>query len=71
MKLVNWDLIVGVMQTELVQFASGQLSSHNLYKIAVGRGIGPEVRQLVRPGADRARKIAKEALRRRSVVVTA
>lgn len=70
MKTVNWDLIVSTMKNELIDFASGQMSSHNFYKIAVGFGIGPEVRSLVRPGAERARKMAKDALRRRSVVVT-
>jgi hypothetical protein len=70
MKKINWDLIVETMKSDLIDFASGQMSSHNFYKIAVLNGIGPEVRSLVRPGAERARKMAKDALRRRSVVVT-
>jgi hypothetical protein len=69
MKKVNWDLIVETMKQDLIDFASNQMSSHNFYKIAVINGIGAEVRSLVRPGASRARKMAKDALRRRSIVV--
>lgn len=69
MKTVNWDLIVETMKQDLIDFASTQMSSHNFYKIAVINGIGAEVRSLVRPGADRARSLARKALQRRSIEV--
>jgi len=69
MKTVEWDMIVNAMKSDLVRFVNGELSSHNFYKIAVKKGLGGPVRRLVRPGAERARKISREALRRRSVVV--
>lgn len=71
MKLVNWDLIVGVMQTELVDFVNHDISGETFYKIGVSLGVGPECRHLIKLGMGRARKNAREALRRRSVAVTA
>ena len=69
MKTVNWDVVVSSMKQDLLKFVRRELSSHNLYKKAVSLGIGSEVRRLVRPSAERARKITREALRRRNIVV--
>jgi hypothetical protein len=68
MNMVNWELIVPVMKNELTQFVKGEMSGQNLYKMAVKKNLGPEVRLLVRPGVDRARDLTRKALSRRSLV---
>ena len=65
---MNWEKIVSSMSSDLNLFVSRKLSAENLYKSAVSKGIGPELRPLVRSGADRGRKIAREALRRRNLL---
>lgn len=69
MKTVEWDMLVNALKGDLVDFVNGDMSSHNFYKIAVNAGLGGIARRLVRPGAARARKISREALRRRSILV--
>jgi hypothetical protein len=66
--MVNWEILIPVMRLELQNFVEGNLSGQNLYKAALKKNVGPEVRQLVRPGVARARKITREALRRRALV---
>ena len=65
---MNWEKIVPQITQELQNFVNHQLSAENLYKTAVAKGIGPELRPLIRSGADRGRKIAREALRRRNLL---
>lgn len=66
--MMNWEILIPVMRLELQNFAEGNLSGQNLYKAALKKHVGPEVRQLIRPGVARARKITKAALRRRALV---
>lgn len=68
MNLVNWELIVPVMKNELKSFVNGSMSGNELYRQAIKKNVGPEVRLLVRPGVRRARELAKKALSRRSLV---
>lgn len=70
MKTCEWDMIIGSMKNDLVRFVNSELSAENLYKKAVVLGVGPACRKLVKHGASRARRMSREALRRRSVVVT-
>lgn len=65
---MNWEKIIAVMSSDVKLFVSRELSAKNLYKSAVSNGIGPELRPLIRSGADRGRKIAREALRRRNLL---
>lgn len=65
---MNWEKIVPMLSTDLKAFVNRELSAENLYKSAVSKGIGPELRSLVRSGADRGRKIARQALRRRNLL---
>lgn len=65
---MNWEKIVPQLSSQLKLFVNRELSAENLYKAAVLRGIGPELRPLIRSGADRGRKIAREALRRRNLL---
>ena len=66
--MLNWSKIVPVMSNDLQDFVAKKLSAENLYKKAVLVGIGSEVRPLVRAGADRGRRAAREALRRRNLI---
>lgn len=66
---MNWTKIVPQMTNELQAFVNGELSAKSLYRTAVSLNLGPEIRPLVRSGADRARKVAREALRRRNLLV--
>lgn len=66
--MLNWSKIVPVMSDDLKAFVNQGLSAENLYKIAVSKGVGPELRPLIRSGASRGRRVAREALRRRNVV---
>lgn len=65
---MNWKKIVPVISSDLQMFVNRKLSAKNLYKIAVNKGIGPELRPLIRSGADRGRRVAREALRRRNLL---
>jgi len=65
---MNWNKIVPQITLELQAFVNNKLSAENLYKNAVSIGIGPEIRPLVRNGAQRGRKVAREALRRRNLL---
>jgi hypothetical protein len=69
MKVVNWNVIVEAMKGDLIDFVNYEMSAETFYKISVSLGIGPEVRKLIKLGADRARKNGREALRRRSILV--
>jgi hypothetical protein len=69
MKTVNWDLIVSTMKSELIDFINHDMSGETFYKIGVSLGIGPECRYLIKLGMGRARKNAREALRRRSIEI--
>lgn len=62
---MNWSRLVSLMPTEFKNFANGNLSGDRLYKIAVSKNLGPEVRQLVRGGVVRARQLTRKALKRR------
>jgi len=66
--MVNWEILVPVLKTDLQNFVDGSISGTALYKLAIKKNVGPEVRQLVRPGVDRARKLTRMALRRHSKV---
>jgi hypothetical protein len=66
--MVNWEILIPVMRLELKNFVDGNLSGENLYKVAIKKNLGPEVRQLIRPGVSRARRITRAALRRRELV---
>lgn len=65
---MNWKTLIPALSTDLNLFVSRKLSAENLYKVAVSRGVGPELRPLIRSGADRGRRIAREALRRRNLL---
>lgn len=65
---MNWSKIVPKMSQDLQKFVKNECSLENLYKRAILSGIGPEVRPLVRGGAKRARRVAREALRRRNLL---
>lgn len=65
--MVNWEIIVPVMRNELINFSNGELSGRKLYQQAIKKHVGPEVRDLIRPGVDRARVLTKKALKRRSL----
>jgi len=65
---MRWEVIVPILSSDLLAFVNRELSAKNLYKSAVSKGIGPELRPLVRAGADRGRRIAREALRRRNLL---
>lgn len=65
---MNWEKIVPMLSTDLKAFVNRELSAENLYKSAVSKGIGPELRSLIRSGAERGRKITREALRRRNLL---
>lgn len=66
---MNWKKVIGVMGKEMVNgFVSGDLSYNKFYSHAVARGVGPEVRTLKNVGVARARKSAREALRRRELL---
>jgi len=66
--MLNWSKVVPTLSNELKKFVSGGLSAENLYKIAVSKNLGPELRPLVRNGAQRGRRAAREALRRRNLL---
>lgn len=66
--MLNWSKMVPVLSPELKNFVNGNLSAENLYKKAVVKGVGPELRPLVRKGASRGRRVAREALRRRNLL---
>lgn len=65
---MHWNNIIPEIRIELQKFVNRELSAENLYKVAVSKGIGPELRPLIRSGADRGRRIAREALRRRNLL---
>lgn len=65
---MNWEKITSVMSNELNLFVNKELSAKNLYKEAVKKGIGAEVRPLDRSCPTRGRKNAREALRRRKLL---
>ena len=71
MTTINWNEIITNLRTETIsRFVDGGISLKTLYALAVEAGIGPEVRPLVREyGAEKARKNAASALRRRRVSV--
>jgi len=66
--MTNWNAIIEeVGKDNLVNFVKGELSGSHLYDLARGTEVSGQVRNLVRTGGvQRARKIAREALRRRS-----
>lgn len=66
--MIDWNTIYSAMKVQLIEFAKGEMSGRQLYKHAVKIGLGPQVRPLVRSGVDRARTIAKSALRRRNAI---
>lgn len=66
--MLNWSKIVSVMPNSLRSFVQNELSAENLYKEAVNLGVGPELRPLIRGGASKGRKVAREALRRRNLL---
>ena len=65
---MNWNKILPHLSSHLKLFVNRELSAENLYRAAVLKGIGPELRPLIRSGADRGRRIAREALRRRNLL---
>ena len=66
---MNWNKIISVMpKSTLTSFVFGDTSAKDLYSMAIAQGIGPEVRPMIRSGAARARKITREALRRRGLL---
>jgi hypothetical protein len=65
---MNWEKIINTMPVDLNLFVNNQLSAKNLYKAAIAKGIGAEVRPLDRSCANRGRKIARAALRRRNLL---
>jgi hypothetical protein len=73
--MVNWSNVLSDFtgRRAVVKFASGELSRDNLLKVfsaGKNREANTEVRQLVRSrGAQNARRIAREALKRRGITV--
>lgn len=69
---MNWKLIVEKVSLSNVQrLVDKKLSLRGFYDLCKQAGIGPEGRKLSLMGAQRARKAAREAVRRRtSVTVT-
>lgn len=65
---MNWSKIVPQMTSELNLFVNHKLSAENLYKLAISKNLGKEIRPLIRNGASRGRRVAREALRRREVL---
>jgi O-acetyl-ADP-ribose deacetylase (regulator of RNase III) len=65
---MNWEKVIPTLQSDLKLFVNRELSAENLYKSAIIKGVGPELRDLVRSGANRARKVTREALRRRNLL---
>lgn len=65
---MNWNEVLSKMTSDVQAFVNRELSAKNLYKAAVIKGVGLELRSLVRSGADRGRKVAREALRRRNLL---
>lgn len=67
---MNWDKIIkGVGVNYLRDFVNSNYSLESLYRRAVQFNVGPEVRPLVREyHAKRARRAAREALRRRGLL---
>lgn len=65
---MNWEKVIPTLHVDLKSFVNRELSAENLYKSAIIKGVGPELRDLVRSGAHRARRAAREALRRRNLL---
>lgn len=65
---MNWNKVLSKMTSDVQAFVNRELSAKNLYKTAIIKGVGPELRPLIRSGADRGRKIARQALRRRNLL---
>jgi hypothetical protein len=66
---MNWNLIVQKVGLSTVQsFVNKEMSLRNFYDLCKQNSIGPEGRKLSLMGADRARKAAREAVRRRTTV---
>lgn len=66
---MNWSKVLDSMSvTDVQSFATGDTSFNAFYGQAVKDGIGPEIRVLKTRGAARARKSAREALRRRGAL---
>lgn len=65
--MTNWnEIITEVGKDNLASFVAGDLSGSHLYDLAKGTKVSGQVRKLVRQGGiAHARKIAREALRRR------
>lgn len=67
---MNWNVVIQKIGIEvIVDFISKDLSLRSFYKVCIDANIGPEGRQLYFMGATRARKAAREALRRRNTTV--
>lgn len=70
--MTNWSLLVTnrYNRKNLALFASGQKSGRAFYEEYAGGELGGTVRNLLKEnGVDRARNLAKKALRRRGVSV--
>ena len=68
---VDWDTLTDqpYMAALTEDFALGYVSARTLYAQAQVKGLGGEVRNLIRPGVMRARRLARKALRRRDMLV--
>lgn len=65
---VNWSVLTSVLSSQLRDFANEVLSARQLYEVAKLKNVGPEVRNLIRPGVNRARALTRKALRRRNLL---
>lgn len=65
---MNWNVVVPNLTSELQNFVEGTVSGKQLYASAIQKSLGPEVRPLIRGGVVRARKVTREALRRRGLL---
>lgn len=68
---MNWNVVIGkVGVSTVVNLVSKDLSLRSFYETCIEANIGPEARKLYLMGAARARKAAREALRRRNTTVS-
>ena len=71
-RVTDWELILNneIMQQSTIDFATKEISGEDFKDLATHFGIGGAVRNLVRNhGVVYARRIARKALRRRSLLV--
>jgi hypothetical protein len=65
--MVNWNSLLKSQRLNVEDFASGNLSARELTRAVVHTNVAGEVRRLLRNnGVDKARRLARKALERRT-----